>query len=171
MSTLHDTLRQVRTEDPVGYGSRVFDSELDRKMTAFVDAFVAASPLEREALGSERDPRLASVMRVYAERQASLAVRRASGDELFRGFVALGAEGFVADAREDLLVLSLLFDAARRLRVDPREAVERAREFITAPAARYFEQFLARGPADQAIEAMGYRAGTDAGGFRYERTW
>ena len=83
-------------------------------------------------------------MRVDAEGQASVAMRQASAEALFR-VVALGAQGFVADPREHLLVLSLLFDAARRLQVNTREAFDRVRPFITAASTRSFS-VRCRGP-------------------------
>jgi hypothetical protein len=171
MNDLETKLVAVRKEDPMGYGRRALPSPLDQLVGALIEAFIVATPMERRRVSAQSDETLSRLLLVFAERMASLAVRLNSRDHLFKGLVALAAEGWTTDSREDLLILSLLHDAAIRIGLDPREAFEQVLPYTTKPVADSLERFLARTPQDKVIEAMGYRVGADADGFRYERTW
>jgi hypothetical protein len=172
MSPLDSKLEAVRGEDPIGYGKRDIPCKLDDLMAAFVDALVASDPLERRRVIKGADEMLARVAFVFAEHMASLAVRRGSADDAFRGIVALAAfEGSAGDPREALLVLPLLYDAELRLGRDPRADFERARATLDARAVEWLEGFLMRSERNKSIEVMGYRVGAEPDGFRYERTW
>jgi hypothetical protein len=102
---------------------------------------------------------------------ASLAVRRTSKEDLWRGLVAIAAEGWAEDTRENLAVLSLLHDATIRLGLEPRAFFEQLRPYTSKAIADAVESFPARTPEAKTIAAMGYVVGSDADGFRYQRTW
>jgi len=171
MTELEATLLAVREQDSIGYGGRALPCELDSSISALLNAFIAATPLERQRLGLQVDDTLSRLLIVFAERMASLAVRLVSRANLFLGLVALAAEGWKADPRDDLTVLSLLHDAAVRIGSDPRENFQEVVPYTTKAIADALERFLTRSAQDKSIEAMGYRAGVRIDGFRYERTW
>jgi hypothetical protein len=172
MSPLESKLEAVRREDPNGYGKRDIPCKLDDLMAALLDELVASDPLERRRVIKDADEMLARVAFVFAERMASLAVRRGSAVDAFRGILALAAfQGSTNDPRDALLILPLLYDAELRLGRDPRADFERTRAYVDARAVEWLERFSTRSERDRSIEAMGYRVGADAGGFRYERTW
>ena len=171
MSPLESKLAAVRNEDPAGYGKRDIPCRLDELMTAFLDALVASDPLERREVLGEVDEMLARVARVFAERMASLAVRRGSAADAFRGFLAVALLKGSTEPREALPIVALLYDAEHRVGRDPRADIERCRTYADPAAIDWLGRFSARSEQDRSIEAMGYRAGADAVGFRYERSW
>jgi len=118
-----------------------------------------------------RGPQTA-VLRAFAERMASLAVRIGEPATLRGGLLSAAVVTAVpgVDGREVLLILPLLWHSARRLDLDPA-AEFAATADVFPPAATALRQFAARKPEDQRIEAMGYVESTDDGGFRYGRTW
>lgn len=65
------------------------------------------------------------------------------------------------------MVLCLLYDAAKRLGLLPKEVLSEGlflkRDLI--------ENFLRRDEYDKSLSSMGYGAGADSDGFRYIRTW
>jgi hypothetical protein len=171
MTDLSTALAAIKKEDPTGYGHRPLRCTLDDVLGVFVRAFVAAAPLERRRIAAQGDQTLSRVLLVFAERMASLAVRVQSRTYLTSGMIALAAEGWMTESRENLSILSLLHDAAIRIGADPRETLEQVRQYATKSVTSSIEKFLKRSKEDKSIEAMGYVATADGDGFRYERTW
>ncbi|HVW24903.1 MAG TPA: hypothetical protein VHC69_06005 [Polyangiaceae bacterium] len=171
MSDLSAALANVQNSDFTGYGPREIPCELDETVAALVDAFVATDVVARRRIIAAGDDMLSRILLVFAERMASLSMREVSTGPLFRGLVAAIADGWVLDVRENVSALSLLHDACVRLGRNPDEEFDRVRAYASAKVAEGLTRFLARKPEDKAIKAMGYRAGADADGFRYERTW
>jgi hypothetical protein len=157
-------------ESNAGYLGRPLPSARDDEITALLDR--ARQDGRATQLVDLLRPRQDAVLRAFAERMAALAVRAGDRAVLRNGLLS-AAVAFVVpdvDVREVLLILPLLWHSAGRLELDPAaEFRATAEEF--PPAARDLWQFVARAPADQRIEAMGYVESADADGFRYERTW
>jgi hypothetical protein len=107
----------------------------------------------------------------YAERMASLAVRERNQEYIILGLAALGADGWRGDWRDNAAIISLHYDAARKLGLPPQPVFETAAALLSAKPALALRSFLNRLPQDKTLEAMGYIAGADGGRFRYERTW
>ena len=171
MTEIEATLSAIARENPTGYGKRPLPCDMDEVVARFVDAFVAAGSLERRRVGSQGNETLSRVLLCFAERMASLSVRLGSEAHLGRGLAAVVAEGWGTDPRENLMVVSLLYDAAARLGLDPAEAFGKVLPFATQSVKDSFGRFFTRSAEDQSIEAMGYTTNTDSQGFRYERTW
>lgn len=163
--SLHD-LSILDIEANVGY--------LDEQLPNFRDAQIAAlvrNTAERAGLAElegEVDRAQVPVLLVFAERMASLAVRRRDAASLADGLRA-AALATAGDKRDAMMALALLWDAAGRIGVGPGDTFRSVAGDLPrgGPA---LERFAQRDPEDQTIEAMGYRT-TDEDGFRYERTW
>ncbi len=110
-----------------------------------------------------------AVLRCFAERMASLVVRRQQPDLLRTGLVAIGiANTRTGDPRDEIGVLAPLWHGARRLGLDA--AAEFAAAATAVPsAAPFFSEWVARPPRLQTLSSMGYVESSDAGGFRYVR--
>ena len=137
------------------------DEELIRLLTR------SSAPL----LEDEVRPEHAQVLLAFAERAATLAVRRRDTSVLTAGLKALTLAADL-DARDATILLPLYFDAAMRLDSDP--AVLFATAVVSAPkdgVAASLRSFANRSPEDRSLEAMGYVASADSDGFRYQRTW
>jgi hypothetical protein len=102
---------------------------------------------------------------------ASLAVRDRNPECITLGLLALGVDGWHGDWRDNATVVSLHYDASRRLGVDTGNLFEEVATLLPLNAANALRTFLLRSENDRTVEAMGYAIGTDADGFRYKRTW
>ncbi len=102
---------------------------------------------------------------------ASLAVRDRNAEHLLLGLIAIGLDGWRDDWRENLVLLSLHYDAAKKISISPDKLFEKAATFLDDNAATGLRSFPHRSEEDKSLEAMGYKIGKDADGFRYRRTW
>jgi hypothetical protein len=115
----------------------------------------------------------AIVLRGYAERMASLAVREGSSERAALGLtaLALAMEVETLDVRDSLLILPLLYDAVVRVGATPEKIFEEVAELDLGRGSDLVRSFFRRAPENRSITSMGYRVGSDRDGFRYERTW
>ena len=111
----------------------------------------------------------ARVLKLFAERMASLAVRRNSPEPVRKGLAALSIVTRTEDEREVLLVLSLLHDAAMKVSGSAKEIF--AEGGAVLGGAKLLNGFLRRSDADKHIKAMGYEESETEDGFLYVRTW
>jgi len=110
------------------------------------------------------------VLRCYAERMASQAARSKDPATLQLGLAALGLAD-LGGSRNALTVLPLFYHAAMTIGVVPGRLFRTVAAMLGGEAGSVLESFPDRSEEDRSLEAMGYRVGQDAGGFRYERTW
>ena len=111
----------------------------------------------------------AQVLGLFAERMATLAVRKLNYDYVKRGLLALIMYSEKQDPRDVIVILSLLFDSAKKLGRNPKVLFN---EFdLQFGGLNFLKSFLHRQPEDQKIEAMGYEESKDEFGFYYRRTW
>lgn len=106
----------------------------------------------------------------YAERSASLAVRDNDSERLLRALVALVIGGLDQNSLDALMRMPVIEDAARRLGVEPANLFEDAADIVGHPGSVNLMLWLARRPEDRTLESMGFEAGEDESGFRYEWT-
>lgn len=109
--------------DPVefrGYLARPLPDALDR---AVVSALAAVRPAVDDHPLVSRSRTADSVLGAFAERAASLAVRTTNDSWIRNGVVALCVTSTASDRREAEMVLCLLYDAAKRLGLPPKEAL------------------------------------------------
>jgi hypothetical protein len=109
------------------------------------------------------------VLRVFAERMATQAVREKDLLKIYLGLIALALGGLSTEEREAILVLPLLYRATELLGRDSTELFEKAVDVVDSTSASFLRSFLMR--ADKSIEQMGYVETLEPDGFRFERRW
>ena len=154
-----------------GYGRNPLPSPLDEEVAAFVEALWSGGPpavARATSLTSDAGRR---VLRTYAERMASLAVR--TGDVAFvrRALVAIVAGGLDRNDREALMVMPAIEDSAERVGGRAPRVFEEVARIVGHPGEANLALWLGRRPEMRALSAMGYAVGMDSGGFRYTREW
>jgi len=153
-----------------GYGSLPIPKPRDKEISHLIRTWIELDEPLRKASAAQMTDEQTRILLAYSERMASLAVRERKSDFLFLGLVALGLAGGLEDWRQCLLRASLLFDAAQRIGSDPNPVFEKVAAVLPhQETARELRQFLARPAEDKSIEAMGFAAGSDEQGFRYQR--
>ncbi len=154
----------------LGYIGWPLPCERDREVAEVVDRLGRESePGERRVpLNREHGVTLCT----FAERMASLAVRRHSPEDLRLGLLALALAASVSrDIRDEIVVMAPLWRSAEILGLDPVSEFTAAGEAVDGLGGQQLLSFAARSPRDRSLQAMGYIESSDEGGFRYKRTW
>ena len=154
-----------------GYGSWPIPHTLDQKIGSLIEDWCELPRGDRDREATTIVEEQAAVLRAFSERMATLAVRSRDRHLLFLGLLALGIDGGLVDWREDILLLSLHFDAAKKVGIAPNEVFSEAGKLLPSRVSEVLTAFLNRSPEDQSLEVMGYEESSDEGGFRYRRTW
>jgi hypothetical protein len=154
-----------------GYLQRPLPCELDDRVAAMLDAYVKGATSAKSEITKIIGTDQTWGLLAYAERMAILSVRRMSREPLEKALLALVVEGFRWDAREDMLILSLINHSAVKVGADPRQLFEDAARHASSEVAQYFREFVGRRPEDKSIQAMGYSEETTPEGFSYARNW
>jgi len=153
----------------VNYGKQALPSERDRQIR---DLLVRVG--DQRAFGELTGlvPRGGwSVLNVFAERVASLAVRHQDAHELRVGLLAAAAAYLLTDDfREVMPTLALLYRAAELTGHDPDSEFFTTNELCGGQEGPLLD-FLRRAPADKTIAVMGFKEGEDQHGFRFTRNW
>ena len=113
----------------------------------------------------------AAVLRAFAERMASLAVRLTDEQTLRLGLIALLLTWNGPDSRNTLLEFPLFYDAITRLGLAGDQFVVALRPVLGDELIAPFASFLSRPEAAKTLQSMGYAVGADNDGFRYLRKW
>lgn len=160
----------VAPESNRGYGASPLPSERDGEIAALVAYLVEELRPDTPNLALEACH--APVLLAFAERMATLAIRRHSADHLRDGLRAVALAGSVAsDPREVLLILPLLWRSAQILGLDPSAEFGAIGRSLAGPGGEQLIAFLSRSEEDRGIQAMGYSEAIEEDGFRYRRTW
>ena len=154
-----------------GYGPSPLPSTLDQDVAAFVDGLRSGGPPVAALAIAKATEAGRGVLRAYAERMASLAVRQRDAKLLERAIVAVVVGGLSENDHEALLVMPVIEDSAKRIGVQPPILFEGAAEIVGHPATTNLVLWLMRKPEDRELSCMGYAVGEDGDGFRYIRTW
>lgn len=154
-----------------GYGPLPIPQHRDVQIVELLQAWLALDAPSRLAAAQNLQPSQCSVLSAFGNRMASLAVRENDTGRIHYGLLALGLGTRGGDNRNIEMILSLHYDAAHRLAGDADRLFEGAAQLLPAWAAQTLRMFAARIEADKLPQAMGYRSGRDADGFRYERSW
>jgi hypothetical protein len=154
-----------------GYGQLPIPTGLDEEITTFVRALGAGGPaaVARIAARASEDGR--DVLRAYAERMATQAVRARDATLLQAGLVAVVVGGLDRYDREALVIMPVIEDSATIIGVSPAQAFEEASLIVGHPGAAGLASWLGRTPENRSLAAMGYVRGADRDGFRYVRNW
>jgi hypothetical protein len=154
-----------------GYGPSRLPSRLDKEVSVYVDDLRRGGPrriVEATERASERGRR---VLRAYAERMASLAVREVDPDLLVRALIALTIGGLAQNERESMMVMSLIENSAKRLELDLESLFEQVSSMVGHQGTAAFAIWLRRSQHDRSLSAMKFVESADEGGFRYKLEW
>lgn len=154
-----------------GYGPSAFPNSLDAEVAALVDTWRGAGPSAVAEAIAESSEGGRSVLRAYAERMASLAVRESSRDLLLNAVVANVVGGLSTNERESLLVMAPIEDAASRIGVDLPGLFEDAASCVGHPGTVNLMVWLTRTPENRSLATMRFVADEGADGFRYVLRW
>ena len=161
----------LNSEHNQGYGKLPIPVQRDEQITRLMLEWGHLNVDERELTSSSITESQAPTFYAYSQRMASLAVRTAQQKYIVLGLLAVGVQGWNHDRRDDILILSLHFDASNKLGISPELVFKSAAELLAPRVKSALKEFLARSPEDQSIQAMGYIESNDSEGFRYKRTW
>jgi hypothetical protein len=154
----------------IGYGALPIPGRFDSRITELLRCWEGLIELERNSATGRLSNDQKRTLLAYGERMASLAVRDSNAKLIYFGLLAVGI-GWLDDWRENVLVISLHYDAASRIGAVPEEIFEDAAGLLRVKPADTLRGFLRRSSEDKSLAAMGYVAGSDSDGFRYQRTW
>lgn len=155
----------------VGYGQLPIPQRIDETVRQIIFRWADLDKSTRKEAGETIRESQRFTLLAFSERMASLAVRERSPNLVFAGLLALGVDGWRSDWRDNLVLLSLHYDAARKLNIEPDVVFGEAAKLFENKVSEAFGSFLRRSEEDKSLGAMGYREGTDNDGFRYMRTW
>jgi len=161
----------LNVEKNEGYGPKPIPDPRDAEISELLDKWMALPAPERQVAAAQIAEGQRFTLLAYSERMASLAVRTSDKAHLLRGLVALGVDGWRNDWRDNALLLSLHYDAAVRVGVQPSQIFDAAGSLLSTAVSKRFSEFLKRSDEDRSLEAMGYSTGADQQGFRYLRDW
>ncbi|HEV2952468.1 MAG TPA: hypothetical protein VG015_00050 [Candidatus Dormibacteraeota bacterium] len=148
-----------------------YPTPLDEALDAVVSGFGSMSDAER-AVWKGKVPftqRDSQVLLTYGARMATQALREGSTDRVTNGLLAHLIEGERDDWRENIIVLTLLFDAMKKLGAEPLPLFDAVASLALGdPAGETLKGFRNRKPEVLTIESMGYRTTMANQGVRYE---
>jgi hypothetical protein len=141
---------------------------IDKEIERLCARFMEASPKQRQSVSVALDEKVCTALFFFAERMAMLSVRQQSYSVLFNGLVALVIIGHRTDGRELLMVLSLIYRSAVKLRVDPETLFHAAVHYAVDETTRaLILSYLQRSPENRNIASMGYREFEGPSGLVY----
>ena len=150
-----------------GYLPTAMPSPLDADVRDFLESSIAAGAPALTIAAQTATAAGQSVLLAFAERMASLAVRRQTPGDLVIGLVAIAIGGLTGDEPEALMPLALIDWSARRLGIDGARVFGEAAAIVGEPASHYLNVWLSKPTDQRGIGEMGFSEGSDPGGFRY----
>jgi hypothetical protein len=153
------------------YGPSELPNKRDEEVGEFVDGLVSGGPAAVADVLSRVSEKARDVFSAYAERMASLAVRRRDRTTLVKAVVALVIGGLDENRRESLMVMAPIEDSAARIGVDFPSVIEDASKVVGHPGTVNLVLWLMRKPEDRSLASMGFVAAEDDDGFRYKLDW
>lgn len=157
MRELIATLESV----PDSYIQAALPCPTDDRIQEVVSWTMNGSPDQRRALHQAMTAGANGTLEVFAERMATLSVRKQSPDLLLAGLVAMTMVNInlLDDPRLVAIRLSLLHHSAHRLGLDVEAFFEQAAQYMSgiSSMAGTTTGFLSRTAKNKRIEAMGYQ--------------
>jgi hypothetical protein len=150
------------------YGPSPLPDSRDDLVGKFISQTEAGGPPAVAGVAASASERGRRVLRAYAERMASLAVRRGDARLLVRAAVAIVLGGLDQNALEALMVMPLIENSARLLGADLASIFEEGASVVGHPGSVSLMTWLTRAPEDRTLAAMGFVETADEGGFRYK---
>lgn len=168
-SDVADTIAKLEQSKVRAYSQTPMPSELDAEVIALIGRFTNSTGQQRAALDALVADTHSFGLLIFAERMAALAVREKSAERVRVGLLAIAIENFRWDLREDIMVMSLLYDSAVKIGADADATFRSMYEHAPPRVAQELENFIERPAELKRIAVMGYHEVDDAAGFRYDR--
>ena len=105
----------LRVENNKGYGVLPIPRGRDVEISSLLRAWLDLDEPSRKTALSQLPSDCRFTLLGYSERMASLAVRHRNKEHILLGLLALGLDGWRADWRDNVLVVCLHYDAAKRI--------------------------------------------------------
>lgn len=154
-----------------GYGpSRLPDARDDEVALFVAEVIEGGVGAVSQALDRITEPGR-DVLRAYAERMASLAVRRKDRGRLVSGLVALVLGGLGENRVESLMIMALIEDGAKRIGENLQGIFDEVSAIVGHPATANLMLWASRNASDRSLSSMGFKPGSDEDGFRYQLDW
>jgi hypothetical protein len=161
----------LEAEQNRGYGLLPIPNKRDDEISALIEWWMALGQEDRVREAAAISESQRQTLLAYSERMASFTVRFQNPKAILLGLVALGIDGWRFDWRENVMLLSLHYNSARKLGLSPNDLFARAAAVLPPEAAHALDEFLQRADKDKSLNVMGFEEGSDENGFRYKRTW
>ena|SRR6266851_3159047 len=152
-----------------GYAPRRVPGERDQEIGELVSQVRTAEQFSRFAEGLNLVT--ARILLAFAARTASYAVRIQDPAWIRHGLMAAQLALTQEDAREILVIYSILYRGLELLGADPVATFVEVAGWATSDIRDFTIKFTQRDPQDKSIAAMGYVEGSDEDGFDFVRTW
>jgi hypothetical protein len=152
-----------------GYLSKPIPGPRDEEISILLRQIIEQRLIARVRHTLLEEP--AMVLRAFAERMASAAVRQVDSEILRMGLIALLLAWRGPDCRNTLVIFPLFYDAILKLGLDRDPFIASIRRVLGDELISPFIDFLDRPEGAKSLQAMGYIEGSDGDGFRYVRNW
>lgn len=151
-----------------GYLRTKLPHPLDAEVESIVIAYLNGPASARGVLLDSLRGRPASVLSLYGQRMASMAVRTGSVDPLRRGVVSVGmAEGRLDDYRTNLFVLSTINDAASLISTTLGKIIDGLKYVLPSASLEALRAFDQRDERGKSLSAFGRRRQGSGEDFLY----
>jgi hypothetical protein len=152
-----------------GYVPSRIPEPRDAEVGSYVTGLINSGPAAIDAASVTISERAGLVLYAYADRMASLAVRRSDVRLVVSAVTALVVGGLWRFDQEALLVMPLIENSALLIGIDPNALLNLASPIIGGPGTAALVSWLNRAPATRTLSTMGYYESLDDDGFRYRR--
>jgi hypothetical protein len=167
---IQQNLKQVlAAADALPYHLEPIGSSIDARIRETILQVAAWSKEELNLLAQNLTQGEVQLLGHFAEHMAVLAVRHHQPTDVEAGLLALAFYAKKADERDTILLVSVLFDALKRLGSDPAPLFETTSQKFGGLAV--LDNYRLRQPEDQSIEDMGYEAIGEGLDITYRRSW
>ncbi len=123
-----------------------------------IESYKQSSSEQREFIRKSIDSRIAGQLLSYSYTAAIESVRESSAEKLYNGFVAQSIENSKRDYRDNVGILFLLYNSAKRLGENFNSIIERATELSSPDFASLLTEFAKRNDLDaDLIKLSGYK--------------
>jgi hypothetical protein len=143
-------------------------NEVDLFTLKLIDVFMAASMEERNLVISSFNKEHSGAFVGFANRMASLAVRKKSKEYILKGLIALIIEGFEYDFRDNWVAMAALFHGSFKIGEDPNSLIREAATYTNNEIAKkYLLDFITNRNPELVLRDFCLLEGQDVDGFRY----
>lgn len=125
----------LKAENNRGYGALPIPQPPDDKITKLLRAWATLALSARSAASTRVLDEQRFTLLAYSERMASLAVRTGDIEKIFLGLLAVGVDGWRGDWRNNIILLSLHYDAAQKLSRAAEPVFEKAASLLSPNVA------------------------------------